>query len=114
MVTVCKQAVKELAKQGIKAELIDLRTIKPLDIATVANSVRKTHHCVLVEEGHIFTGISSEVAFQVQEYCFDDLDAPPERVTNLFVPMPYNERQEHAVLPDAEKTIAAIKQVLYK
>ena len=68
-------AAKELAKQGIKAELIDLRTIKPLDIATVANSVRKTHHCVFVEEGHVFDGIAAEVGFEIMEHCFDFLDA---------------------------------------
>src|SRR3990167_1226426 len=72
----CKEAADELAKSGILVEIIDLRTIKPLDIATIAASVRKTHRCVLVEEGHIFTGISAEVGFQIMYHCFDELDAP--------------------------------------
>lgn len=114
MVTVCKQVVKELAKQGIKAELIDLRTIKPLDIATVANSVRKTHHCVLVEEGHIFTGISSEVAFQVQEYCFDDLDAPIERVCQKETPMPYSKALEKETMPNVTRIVNAVLRNLNK
>lgn len=114
MVTVCKQVVKELAKQGIKAELIDLRTIKPLDIATVANSVRKTHHCVLVEEGHIFTGISAEVAFQVQEYCFDDLDAPIERVCQRETPMPYSKALEKETMPTVARILEAVHRNLNK
>ena len=67
----CVAGARELAKKGITVELIDLRTIKPLDIATVAASVRKTHRCVLVEEGHIFAGITAEVGFQIIEHCFD-------------------------------------------
>ncbi len=114
MVTVCKQVVKELAKQGIKAELIDLRTIKPLDIATVANSVRKTHHCVLVEEGHLFAGICAEVAFQVQEFCFDDLDAPVERVCQRETPMPYSKAIEKETMPTVKRIIDAVHRNLNK
>src|SRR5262249_44059997 len=76
MVNVCWEVVKELAKKGIKVELIDLRTIKPLDIATIAASIRKTNRAVLVEEGHLFAGIAAEVGFQIMEHCFDYLDAP--------------------------------------
>jgi pyruvate dehydrogenase E1 component beta subunit len=114
MVNVCKRVVQELAKLGIKAELIDLRTIKPLDIATVVNSVRKTHHCVLVEEGHIFTGISSEVAFQIQEHCFDDLDAPLARVCQLETPMPYSKALEKETLPTVNRILATVKSNLNK
>lgn len=114
MVSVCKQVVKELAKQGIKAELIDLRTIKPLDIATVANSVRKTHHCVLVEEGHLFAGISAEVAFQVQEFCFDDLDAPVERVCQRETPMPYSKAIERETMPTVKRILDAVHKNLNK
>jgi len=114
MVTVCRLVVKELAKQGIKAELIDLRTIKPLDITTVAQSVRKTHRCVLVEEGHIFTGICAEVAFQIQEHCFDDLDAPLERVCQRETPMPYSKALEKETMPTVTRIIAAIKRSLNK
>lgn len=114
MVSVCKLAVKELAKQGIKAELIDLRTIKPLDIATIANSVRKTHHCVLVEEGHYFTGICSEVAFEVQEHCFDDLDAPIERVCQRETPMPYSVPLEKETMPTVPRILASVRRNLNK
>ena len=114
MVTVCKKAVKELAKQGIKAELIDLRTIKPLDIATVVNSVRKTHHCVLVEEGHLFAGICAEVAFEVQEHCFDDLDASIERVCQRETPMPYSVALEKETMPTVERILAAVHRNLNK
>lgn len=112
MVLVCKQAVKELAKQGVKAELIDLRTVKPLDIATVTASVRKTHHCVLVEEGHVFTGITAEVGFQIQEYCFDDLDASIERVCQRETPMPYSKALERETLPTASRIIASVQKCL--
>ena len=77
MLKFCREAADILSKKGISVEIIDLRTVKPLDIATVASSVRKTHRCVLVEEGHIFAGISAELGFQIMEHCFDDLDAPP-------------------------------------
>lgn len=112
MISVCKLVVKELAKQGIKAELIDLRTIKPLDIATVAASVRKTHHCVLVEEGHIFTGICAEVGFQIQEHCFDDLDAPVERVCQRETPMPYSKELERKTLPTVDRIIVSVLKSL--
>src|ERR1700722_2434185 len=87
MVLLCKQAADELSKKGISVELIDLRTIKPLDIATIAQSVRKTHACLLVEEGHIFGGIAAEVGFQIIEHCFDFLDIPLKRVCQLETPM---------------------------
>lgn len=114
MVTTCKQAVKELAKQGIKAELIDLRTVKPLDIATIVHSVRKTHHCVLVEEGHLFTGISAEAAFQVQEHCFDDLDAPLARVCQRETPMPYSKALEKETIPTVARILITVKSNLNK
>lgn len=108
MVSVCKQVVKELAKQGIKAELIDLRTIKPLDIATILNSIKKTHHGVIVEEGHIFTGISAEVAFQIQEHSFDELDAPIERVCQKETPMPYSKALEKETMPTVPRIVDAV------
>lgn len=112
MVLLCKQAVEELAKQGIKVELIDLRTIKPLDIATIAESVKKTHFCVVVEEGHAFAGICAEVGFEVTEHCFDYLDAPVKRVTQRETPMPYSKVLEKETMPTKERIIEAIKQVL--
>lgn len=112
MVNYCRTAVKELAKSGIRAELIDLRTIKPLDIATVAASVRKTNHCVLVEEGHIFAGIAAEVGFQIMEHCFDYLDAPIVRVCQKETPMPYSKVLERETLPTVSRILAAVKQVM--
>ncbi len=112
MVLLCKQAADELAKKGISVELIDLRTIKPLDIATVAESVKKTHACVLVEEGHIFAGICAEVGFQIIEHCFDYLDAPLMRVCQRETPMPYSKTLEKETMPTKERIIAAIEQVL--
>lgn len=108
MVKVCRQVVKELAKKGIKAELIDLRTIKPLDIPTIVASVRKTHHAVLVEEGHIYSGITAETAFQIQEHCFDDLDAPIERVCQRETPMPYSKALEKETMPTVDRILAAV------
>lgn len=114
MVTMGRQAAKELAKQGISVELIDLRTIKPLDIATVAESVRKTHRCVLVEEGHIFSGICAEVGFQIQERCFDDLDAPLERVCQRETPMPYSKALERETMPTVARIIDAVHRTTNK
>lgn len=109
MVNVCKEVALELAKKGIKVELIDLRTVKPLDIATLADSVRKTHFCVLVEEGHIFTGICAEVGFELMEHCFDFLDAPIKRVAQYETPMPYSKALEKETMPTKERIIRAIE-----
>ena len=112
MVNMCKEVVKELAKKGIKAELIDLRTIKPLDIPTIATSVKKTHHVVLVEEGHIFAGITAEVGFQIMEHCFDYLDAPIERVCQRETPMPYSKVLEQETLPNVQRVLKAVYKCL--
>lgn len=112
MVLLCKQAANELAKQGINVELIDLRTIRPLDIATIAESVRKTNYCVLVEEGHLFAGISAEIGFQIQQYCFDYLDAPIERVCQRETPMPYSKVLEKETMPTVPRIIDAIHKAL--
>jgi pyruvate dehydrogenase E1 component beta subunit len=112
MVQLCTLAADELAKQGIRVEVIDLRTVKPLDIATIAQSVKKTHHCVLVEEGHIFSGICAEVGFQIMEHCFDDLDSPLVRVCQRETPMPYSKALEKETMPTIERIMAAVTQVL--
>lgn len=112
MINVCKEVVKELAKKGIKAELIDLRTIKPLDIATIAASVKKTNHVVLVEEGHLFAGIAAETAFQIMEYCFEYLDAPIERVCQRETPMPYSKVLESETLPNVARILKAVYKSL--
>ncbi len=112
MVVLCRQVVKNLAEQGIRVELIDLRTIRPLDIATIANSVRKTHFAVLVEEGHIFAGICAEVCAQIMEHCFDFLDAPVKRVAQRETPMPYSKTLEKETMPTAHRITQAILQTL--
>lgn len=112
MVNLCEEAARQLAGVGISVELIDLRTIRPLDIETIAQSIRKTHRAVLVEEGHYFTGITAEVGFSIMENCFDDLDAPLVRVCQADTPMPYSKVLEKETMPTVPKIIAAIKQVV--
>ena len=112
MMKFCLEAAELMAKKGIQVELIDLRTIKPLDLPCLAASVRKTHRCVLVEEGHLFSGICAEMAFQIQEHCFDDLDAPLIRVCQRETPMPYSKILERETLPNTERICAALEQVL--
>lgn len=113
MLSFCEEAAAFMAKQGVSIEVIDLRTIKPLDIATVATSVRKTHHCVLVEEGHIFAGISAELGFQVQQHCFEMLDAPLIRVCQKETPLPYAKNLEAQTLPNTNRIVAAIRESLH-
>ena len=110
--TFCQEAAKELRKQGVSVELIDLRTIKPLDMATIADSVRKTGRCLLVEEGHIFAGITAEVGFQIQELCFDFLDAPLVRVCQKETPMPYSKVLEAATLPNIDRILDGAQRLL--
>lgn len=112
MVNLCKRAAEDLAKRGVRVELIDLRTIKPLDITTIASSVRKTHFVVLVEEGHYFTGICSEVSFEIMTHCFDYLDAPIKRVAQCETPMPYSKVLEKETMPTVEKITEAILETL--
>ena len=106
-------AAQKLEDEDISAEVIDLRSIKPLDEKAIYQSVTKTHRVVIVEQDRPFCGIGAEVAFRIQKNIFDQLDAPIARVSQEEVPMPYNERLEKAVLPSVEKLIAAVKQVCY-
>lgn len=112
MVERCLEVVKVLRGKGISVELIDLRTIKPLDIATIAASVRKTHAAVLVEEGHIFAGICAEVGFQIMEHCFGYLDAPLARVCQRETPMPYSRLLEEQTLPTVTRIVQTIEHTL--
>jgi pyruvate dehydrogenase E1 component beta subunit len=114
MVGVALIAAEELAKQGIEAEVIDLRTIRPLDIETIVNSVKRTNRLVTVEEGWPFAGIGSELAALMMEQAFDWLDAPVVRVHGADVPMPYAANLEKLALPQAENIIEAAKRVTYK
>ncbi len=108
------QAAEALAKEGIEAEIIDLRSLRPLDTETVIASVKKTNRIVTVEEGWPICGIASEIATQVMEQAFDYLDAPPTRVTGKDVPMPYAANLEKLALPSVDDVIAAAKAVLYR
>ncbi|MEQ1694098.1 MAG: transketolase C-terminal domain-containing protein, partial [Gemmatimonas sp.] len=112
-VLVALQAADQMAKEGIQCDVVDLRTIRPMDVDTIAASVRKTNRAVVVEEGWEMCGVGAQVVDYVQRYCFDHLDAPVLRVHQVDAPMPYAKGLEKAAKPDVPKTIAAIKQVLY-
>jgi pyruvate dehydrogenase E1 component beta subunit len=114
MVGVALTAAEELAKQGIEAEVIDLRSLRPLDTATVVASVRKTNRLVTVEEGWPVAGIGSEMAAVMMEQAFDWLDAPVARVAGIDVPMPYAANLERMALPQAEHIVDAVKRVSYR
>jgi pyruvate dehydrogenase E1 component beta subunit len=108
------QAAEQLATQGIEAEVIDLRTLRPLDLGPVVDSVRKTNRLLVVEEGWRAYGIGAEVASRVSELAFDYLDAPVRRVAQAEVPLPYNRRLEQMALPQVEDIIRAVDDVLYR
>ncbi|MEO8200461.1 MAG: pyruvate dehydrogenase complex E1 component subunit beta [Gemmatimonadota bacterium] len=112
-VAVAMKAAEQLKAENISAEVIDLRTIRPLDVATILASVAKTHRCVVVEEGWPFAGVGAQVVHTIQEQIFDELDAPVLRVTGVDVPMPYNKVLERAAKADPAKVVAAVKKVMY-
>ena len=114
MVQVALEAAEELAKEGISAEVIDLRTIRPLDIETVVNSIKKTNRVVAVEEGWPFAGIGAEIAALTMEQAFDWLDAPVKRVHGADVPLPYAANLERLAVPHAADIVAAAKEVSYR
>ena len=111
--TYAHAAADKLAAEGIEAEVIDLRTIRPMDIATVMESVKKTNRCVCVEEGYPQFSVTSEIAAQIMTHAFDYLDAPVARVAGKDVPMPYAANLEKLALPNADEVVAAAKVVLY-
>jgi pyruvate dehydrogenase E1 component beta subunit len=110
---VVNPAVEELAKEGINVEVVDLRTVRPIDYATIIESVKKTNRLVIVEEAWPLASISSEITFNVQKHAFDHLDAPILRITCADVPLPYAPTLIAASLPNAEKVIKAVKEVMY-
>lgn len=114
MMDVVKKAAEELSKDGISAEVIDLRTIRPLDHETIVRSVQKTNRLVVVDESWPFAGISSEVAYVVQKYAFDYLDAPVTRVNSADTSLPYAPTLVEEYLPNPAKVIQAVKAVLYR
>ncbi|GJG88158.1 pyruvate dehydrogenase subunit beta [Gemmatimonadetes bacterium T265] len=113
MVLVAMQAADQLAKEGLRVDVVDLRTVRPMDTEAVYASVRKTNRCVVVEEGWELCGVGAQVVDYVQRDCFDHLDAPVLRVHQADVPMPYAKQIEKLAKPDVPKTIAAVKKVLY-
>ena len=114
MVGKALQAAEELAKEGIEAEVINLRSIRPLDVETIVRSVQKTNRCVTVEEGWAMSGIGCEIGAQIMEQAFDYLDAPVVRVAGKDVPMPYAANLEALALPQIADIIAASKSVCYR
>ena len=108
----CLAAADELEKEGISAEVVDPRTLAPLDTATLAESVRKTNRCIIVEEGHLRSGVGSEISAAVQEEAFDYLDAPIGRVAALDAPIPFEPRLEDFVLPNTANVVDAAKKAL--
>ncbi len=108
------EAAEMLAGEGISAEIVDLRTLRPMDAATVIESVKKTNRVVTVEEGWAPCGVGAEVGWQVTQHAFDYLDAPPTRVTQEDTPLPYAANLEALSLPNAEKIVRAVKQVMYR
>lgn len=107
------EAAEELAKEGISAEVIDLRTIRPLDHQAIVDSVRKTNRLVVIDESWPFAGVSAEIAYEVQKYAFDYLDAPVTRVNAADTSLPYAPTLVEEYLPNAEKIIKAVKEVSY-
>jgi pyruvate dehydrogenase E1 component beta subunit len=110
----CEEAAKQLEAEGISVEILDLRTLRPLDEEAILATVRKTNRAVVVEEGWPLAGVGAQVVDIIQSKAFDELDAPVVRVTGLDVNMSYAANLENAIQPDAPKIIAAVKKVLYR
>ena len=113
MVHTCLDAAKALAKDGIEAEIVDPRTLRPLDHGIICASVKKTGRCVIVEQGWPVAGFGAEIAYRVQRECLDHLDAPIERVCSDDVPMPYAKNLEDEVQPQLKDVVAAVRRALY-
>lgn len=114
MVGKALRAAEELAKEGIDVEVIDLRTLRPLDIETIVTSVKKTNRCLSVEEGWPVAGIGSEIAAIINEQCFDWLDAPVMRVCGVDVPLPYAANLERLALPQEKDIVQAVRDITYR
>ena len=113
MVPVAMKAAEELEKVGLSCEVIDPRTIRPLDIKAIVESVKKTNRVVIAEESHPFAGVGAEISAEINERAFDYLDAPVKRVSGADVPMPYAKNLERMAVPDVEQVIAAVREVSY-
>ena len=113
MVPIALKAADKLQEQGVSCEVIDPRTIRPLDIDTIIESVKKTNRVVLAEESHPVCGINAEISAAIMERAMDFLDAPVKRVSGIDVPMPYAKNLEDLVVPDVDRVIAAVREVAY-
>ncbi|HEX8843517.1 MAG TPA: pyruvate dehydrogenase complex E1 component subunit beta [Pyrinomonadaceae bacterium] len=113
MVPLALKAAEELEKQGVSCEVIDPRTIRPLDIETIINSVKKTNRVVVAEESHPFCGVGAEISAEIHERAFDYLDAPVRRLSGAEVPMPYAKNLEKLAIPDVNQIIKAVREVAY-
>jgi pyruvate dehydrogenase E1 component beta subunit len=113
MVPVALKAAEVLEKQGVSCEVIDPRTIRPLDIGTIIESVKKTNRVVVAEESHPFCGVGAEIASEITERAFDYLDAPVKRVSGADVPMPYAKNLEERAIPGVDQIVAAVREVAY-
>jgi pyruvate dehydrogenase E1 component beta subunit len=113
MVPLALKAAEVLEKQGVSCEVIDPRTIRPLDIDTIIESVKKTNRVVVAEESHPFCGVAAEISSEITERAFDYLDAPVKRVSSADVPMPYAKNLEDLAIPSVDQIVAAVKQVAY-
>jgi pyruvate dehydrogenase E1 component beta subunit len=113
MVKVALKAAEALAADGIEAEVLDPRTLRPLDEDLIVQSVKKTGRAVILEEGWPFSGVGAEIAYRIQRRCFDDLDHPVERLTSLDVSAPYHRQVEASIRPNPEKAAKLVKKVLY-
>ncbi|SMF83634.1 pyruvate dehydrogenase complex E1 component subunit beta [Pseudobacteriovorax antillogorgiicola] len=109
----CMKIAEALEKDGVSVEVLDPRTLQPLDEDLIFESVKKTNRVVIVEEAWGFSSLGSQISDRIQSACFDYLDAPVTRVTNEFVPMPYNEAQEERTMPSEDRITQAIKDVMY-
>ena len=112
MLEYCKKAADQLNKEGVDLEIVDLRTLRPLDMQPVIESVKKTNRAVIVEEGWKSFGVGAEVAACIYQDAFDYIDAPIERVAQKETPLPYNRRLEQLALPQVEDIIKAVREVL--
>ena len=113
MVPAALKAAEELEKEGISCEVIDPRTIRPLDIHTIVESVKKTNRAVIAEESHAFASVGAEISVEIMEQAFDYLDAPVKRVSGADVPTPYAKNLEKMAIPDVAQIVAAVKEVSY-
>jgi pyruvate dehydrogenase E1 component beta subunit len=113
MVPVALKAAEILQEQGLSCEVIDPRTIRPLDIGTIIESVKKTNRVVVAEESHPFCGVAAEISSEINERAFDYLDAPVKRVSGADEPMPYAKNLEDLAIPNVDQIVAAVREVAY-